>query len=124
MGGGEPDHPMKAPSDIARQWIECWGNADPATLPLADDFTHTSPLGRIEGRQAYLDMVRPLAAANVASLHVEDIVGDDERACIRYRMDTPNGPVACCDWVSVRDGIITEVQSYYDTRLLPKPDTY
>ena len=39
-------------------------------------------------------------------------------------METPNGPVACCDWVTVTGGEITSVHSYYDSRSLPHFEKY
>ena len=41
---------MSEASDLARLWIETWGRGTPDELPLADDFVHVSPLGRIAGR--------------------------------------------------------------------------
>lgn len=109
---------------LAREWIEIWGRGDPSTLPLAADFVHVSPFGRIEGREEYLETVRPMAAANVASLHIREVIAEGNRACIRFSMDTPNGTVACCDWVAVAAGQITSVHSYYDSRNLPYFEKY
>jgi len=115
---------MNEAARLAREWIEVWGRDDPATLPLADDFVHTSPFGRIEGREKYLEVVRPMAATNVAALVVEDVIAEGDRAAITFSMDTPNGPIACCDWLVVADGRIVSVHSYYDPRKLPHLQTY
>lgn len=110
--------------ELARQWIEVWDGGDPTTLPLADDFVHESPFGRLEGREPYLDVVRPLAEQNVVSLHVRDVLSEGDRACVAFDMDTPTGPVACCDWVRVSGGRILSVHSYYDPRKLPGFEEY
>jgi ketosteroid isomerase-like protein len=115
---------MENAKSLARQWIEVWDDGDPTTLPLADDFVHVSPLGTIEGRARYLEIVRPLAEENVASLHVHDVIAEGDRACVSFTMDTPNGPVECCDWVTVADGRIVSVRSYYDPRELPHVEDY
>lgn len=115
---------MNRAKRLAREWIEVWGRGDPTTLPLAEDFVHVSPFGRIEGRGPYLDMVRPLARKNVVSLHVQDVIAEGDRACITFTMDTPNGPVACCDWVTVAEGRIASVHAYYDPRELPSFEEY
>lgn len=115
---------MKQARTLARAWIEVWGRGEPSTLPLADDFVHESPFGRLEGREKYLEVVEPLAKKNVASLRVRDVIAEGDRACIAYTMDTPNGPVACCDWVTVADGEITSVHGYYDPRKLPAFEEY
>lgn len=115
---------MNDAKKLARGWIEVWGRDDPSTLPLADDFVHVSPFGKIEGREKYLELVRPMAKGNVTSLTIQDVIADGDRACVSYLMDTPNGTVACCDWVLVADGRITSVRSYYDSRDLPHFEKY
>jgi hypothetical protein len=109
---------------VARRWIEVWGEDDPATLPLAPGFVHESPFGRIEGREKYLEIVKPMAEANVASLHIRDLVADGDRACVAFTMETPGGPVECCDWVTIAGDEIVSVRSYYDTRNLPHFEPY
>lgn len=49
---------------LARLWIEAWANMDIAWLRehLAPDFVHTSPFGRLEGRDHYLATVDPWRA--------------------------------------------------------------
>ncbi len=115
---------MTDTAGIARAWIEVWGRDDPATLPLAQGFVHVSPFGRIEGRDRYLEIVGPLAEQNVASLVVTDVISQGDRACVAFTMDTPNGAVECCDWVTVAGGQIVSVRSYYDPRKLPNSDEY
>ena len=109
---------------LARDWIEIWGRGDPRTLPLAGDFTHESPFGRIEGRERYLKIVEPMAQENVASLHVLEVIAEGDRACVRFTMETPNGVVDCCDWVTVAEDRIAAVHSYYDSRNLPHFEEY
>jgi len=115
---------MNEAKKLAREWIEVWGRDDPSVLPLAENFVHVSPFGRIEGRDRYLEVVRPLAEANVAALQVQDVLAEGNRACVAFSMDTPNGPVACCDWVVVEQGRILSVHSYYDSRNLPHYQKY
>lgn len=115
---------MSNAKQLARQWIEIWDKGDPMTLPLADDFVHMSPFGKLEGREKYLDVIRPMAAQNVVSLHIQDVIGEDDQACVTFTMDTPHGPVPCCDWVTVAGGKILSVNSYYDSREIPNFEKY
>lgn len=115
---------MKQARTLARDWIEAWDRGNPSALPLADDFVHVSPFGRLEGRQTYLGIVEPMAAENVAALQIQDVVAEDDQACVRFTMETPNGPIECCDWVAVSEGKIVSVHSYYDSRNLPHFETY
>lgn len=109
---------------LARRWIEVWGRDDPRTLPLAETFVHVSPFGRLEGRSRYLEVVMPMAQQNVASLRITSVISEGNQACIAFTMDTPRGPIPCCDWVTVADGEILSVHSYYDSRNLPNFDKY
>ena len=115
---------MDSAKRLAREWIETWEHGDPLTLPLAQNFVHESPFGRIEGRAKYLEIVRPLAEENVTRLEVQDVLAEGNRACVAFTMDTDNGPVACCDWVTVEGDQIMSVRSYYDTRDLPHFEKY
>ena len=100
--------------DLARVWIERWNEGAPDLIPLAEDFTHTSPFGRVQGRQTYLDWVKPLAAQNVTELRIVRTLAHGNAAAIHFEMQTPKGLVQVCDWVVVEDGRIKEIHSFYD----------
>ena len=106
------------PEALARRWIECWNEGDPDRIPLAENFAHSSPFGRVEGRQKYLDWVKPLAAQNVAELTILRILEGPHQACVHFEMKTPKGRIPVCDWVVVDGGEITEIHSFYDATLL------
>jgi len=99
---------------LARIWIESWIAGKPDEIPLAKDFTHSSPFGTVSGRKKYLEWVKPLADKNVASLKILKTVGKDNEAAIWFEMKTPNSVVQCCDWVQTKDGEIVSINSFYD----------
>ena len=99
---------------LARIWIECWSEGTPDLIPLAENFTHTSPFGRVEGRKKYLDWVKPLAAKNVTKLKILRTLANGNEAVIHFEMQTPLGAVGVCDWVVVANGQITGIHSFYD----------
>jgi len=101
---------------LARTWIEAWQAGEPDRIPLAEDFVHTSPFGRVEGRDRYLEWVKPLAAENVVELRVRRVLAsaDGTQAAIHFVMTTPGGPVDVCDWVVASEGTIREIRSFYD----------
>jgi ketosteroid isomerase-like protein len=108
---------MSSAARLARGWIQAWNDLDMAWLrrTLAPDFVHTSPFGRLEGRNAYLATVEPLARKSVRDLTIRDIVARGDRACIWFENRTPAGMIPSCDWVRVEDGRIVEVRSFYDS---------
>ena len=103
---------------MARAWIQGWIAGRPDEIPLADDFVHTSPFGTIEGREIYLEKIKPASEANVAGLTILQTMGSDREAVIRFDMETPHGTIPCVDWVTVDGDTITAVHSFYDATLL------
>lgn len=104
------------PRDAARAWYSAWSTFDLDALRelLAEDFAHSSPLGRLEGRDHYLATVEPMARQSVAELVVHEIVEEGAVAVARFTNRTPEGDVPSVDWLRVEAGRIVEVQSYYD----------
>jgi hypothetical protein len=99
---------------LARVWIERWNEGTPDLIPLAENFTHSSPYGRVEGRRKYLDWVKPLAKQNVTELKIVRTIGSANEAVVHFEMQTPAGLIQVCDWVVVENGQITEIHSFYD----------
>ncbi len=106
-------------SALAKAWIDGWNAGQPDQIPLAEDFAHTSPFGTIEGREKYLEIVKPLAQKNVQNLTIRRLLGGEGEAVIWFEMATPNGTVAVCEWIQTNDNQITSIHSFYDPRHLP-----
>jgi len=102
---------------LARGWIEAWILMDLDWLRdhLAEDFVHTSPFGRLEGREHYLATVEPLARKSVAELVIREVVASGDRAAIWFENRGPKGVVDSCDWLRVEGHRILEIRSFYDT---------
>jgi hypothetical protein len=99
---------------LAKIWIERWNDGSPDLIPLAENFVHTSPYGRVKGRQTYLDWVKPLAKKNVSELQIIRTLSRGNQAVIHFEMATPKGAIQVCDWISTENGQITEIHSFYD----------
>ena len=109
---------------LARAWIDGWNAGKPEAIPLATDFSHTSPLGVIKGREKYLAQVKPMAAKNVISLRIVNIVSGDDEAAVWYEVTTPNGLLQACDWVRTENEVIVAITSFYDATHLPHREPY
>lgn len=109
-------------AELARGWIEAWGRLDMEWLRrnLAPDFVHTSPFGRLEGREPYLATVEPMARKSVMELRILGVLGGGAQAAIRFENRTAAGTVESCDWLRVEDGRIREVRSFYDPAAIRK----
>ena len=99
---------------LARAWIDGWNAGKPDEIPLARDFTHSSPFGVVKGREKYLAWVKPMAAKNVTSLEIVKTLRGDGESAIWFEMMTPNGLVQVCDWVQTDNGEIVAITSFYD----------
>ena len=104
-------------AELARGWIEAWTRMDVQWLRerLAPDFVHTSPFGRLEGRESYLETVEPMARKSVQELDIKQIIATGDQAAVWFENRTASGVVPSCDWIRTRDGLITEIQSFYDS---------
>ena len=107
-------------AELARGWIEAWirMDLDWLRMNLALDFRHTSPFGRLEGRDTYLDTVAAVARAHEHELVITDVVAEGDRAAVCFENRTPQGTVPTCDWVTVARDRIVAVHSYCDSTLL------
>lgn len=101
-------------AELARTWIEAWNAGAPEGIPLAEDFCHTSPFGRIEGRETYLEWMRPMTGEGAVPLTIRRVLGGDEEAVVHYEIGMLSGTVAACDWIRVKEGRITDIHSFYD----------
>ncbi len=104
-------------AELAAGWIEAWIRMDMEWLKerLAPDFVHTSPFGRLEGRDSYLETVEPMARKSVQDLEIRDVIASGNQAAVWFENRTPAGVIPSCDWVRVEDGLIKEIQSFYDS---------
>jgi hypothetical protein len=104
-----------SPGELARTWLRAWDTGDLSLLRLTPDFVHTSPFGRIEGREEYLRIVEPMSRKSVVAITVKDVIEAEDRAAITYELETTAGTVEACDWVFVENGLIREINAYYDS---------
>ena len=109
-------------AELAVGWIEAWIKMDIAWLKaqLAPDFVHTSPFGRLQGRDNYLATVAPMAKKSVQQLTIKDVIAAEGQAAIWFENQTPEGAIPSCDWIRVEHDLIKEIQSFYDSAKVRK----
>ncbi|MBV7337459.1 nuclear transport factor 2 family protein [Chloroflexi bacterium TSY] len=91
-------------------WFDAFRNKDISQLELAEDFVHTSPFGKIRGRQAYLNLVQENAEAFFGpTIEILDVLECGDKFAVRYLLDENPS----CDCIYIRDGQIAEIFSYY-----------
>lgn len=91
-------------------WFAAFRERDVSKFELAEDFVHRSPYGEIRGRDRYLDLVRENEEAFFGpTIEIVDVIEGGDRFAVRYVVD--GNPA--CDCIYVRDGQISEIDSYY-----------
>ena len=100
---------------LVKEWFTKWESGDYRSLPLSDNFKHTSPFGTIDGKEAYMKLVRENEdkfLGHTFTLH--DIVEDEGKACVRYTTNQGSDfSMDVSEWFFISDGMIEQVISYY-----------
>lgn len=101
--------------DLVMDWFRKWEQGDFSDLPLAEDFTHTSPFGKITGKEPYLDTVR---ANRDKFLGYEFVIRDaiymEDRACVRYTAKQGEDfTLDVSEWYYAEKDRIKEIIAYY-----------
>ncbi|MEZ4794773.1 MAG: nuclear transport factor 2 family protein [Flavobacteriaceae bacterium] len=101
--------------DLVETWFALWESGHYEALPLAEDFTHTSPFGTIEGKQAYLDLVRQNEEKFLGqTFELNDALYGIDRACVRYTARQGSDfSLVVSEWHYVKDGLIAHIVAYY-----------
>lgn len=106
---------MKDPKDLVKQWFGKWTNGDYLNLPLSEHFKHTSPFGTINGKQAYLDIVRENEDKFLGqTFEIHDEIYHENLACVRYTAKQGTDfSLDVSEWFYITNGLISEIISYY-----------
>jgi hypothetical protein len=116
--------------NLVIDWFEKWNKGDYLNLPLSENFKHTSPFGTIEGRKAYLDLVRQNEEKFLGyTFELHDGIYQKDRACVRYTAKQGKDfSLNVSEWYYIKNKLIAEIFSYYhigairDDRKLEPPN--
>lgn len=108
---------IKPKSPIVEQWFECWRSGDTDNLPIADDFTHTSPFGTIEGKERYLEIVAKNKQDFLGNtLTVIKQINEGDNVCVQFEQSNKNTglEMTVCEWYELEGNIIKSIRSFYN----------
>ncbi|MGW4564448.1 nuclear transport factor 2 family protein [Streptomyces sp. NPDC004561] len=90
-----------------------------AALPLyADDFTFTSPQDDHIGKAAFFERCFPTAGRFAEQRILHLVAADEELVFVQYEYElTAGGRYRNVEAITVRDGLIREVQVYFGGRV-------
>ena len=102
-------------NDLVEQWFQKWNKGDYLNLPISENFKHTSPFGVIEGKTAYLDLVKENEDKFLGqTFEIHDTIYLKNKACVRYTAkQATNFSLDVSEWYYVKNNRIEEIVAYY-----------
>ena len=99
---------------LIKDWFQKWETGDFLNLPLADDFSHTSPFGTTRGKETYLNLVQANKDKFLGyRFEIIDEMYDGQKACIRYKAIQGDFELDVSEWHYVQNGLIQSIVAYY-----------
>ncbi len=100
---------------LVRTWFRTWEEGSYTELPLTDNFRHTSPFGTIEGKSAYMKLVKENEDNFIGyEFELLDEMYEKDRACVRYTArQGEDFALDVSEWYYPKDGMIERIVSYY-----------
>ncbi len=101
--------------DLVKIWFEKWENGDYLNLPISENFKHTSPFGTIDGKKAYLDLVKENEDKFLGqTFEIHDTIYEKDKACVRYTAKQGKDfSLDVSEWHYVKNNVIEEIIAYY-----------
>ena len=103
--------------NLVLDWFAKWQTGDYLNLPVTETFRHTSPFGTIDGRQAYLDLVKANEEKFLGyDFELHDGLYEKDRACVRYTAKQGDGfRLDVSEWyyLDTDQGLIEHIIAYY-----------
>lgn len=100
---------------LVKDWFAKWNSGNYMDLPISENFKHTSPFGTVNGKEAYLDLVKVNEDKFLGyNFEIHDMIFEKDRACVRYtgtqgdefRLDVS-------EWYYPDGELIGEIVAYY-----------
>ena len=105
---------MKAKELVAR-WFKVWESGEFENIPVTEDFKHTSPYGSIDGKSAYLNIVKANKEKFLGHrFEIHEALYVQHTACVRYTGIKDNFSLDVSEWYYFQDGLIKEIVAYYN----------
>lgn len=102
---------------VVNKWFECWRGGKLDTLPIAEDFTHTSPFGIIKGKNRYMEIVFKNKKDFLNNqLTVTKQICQDNQVCVQFEQkNNQTGlEMTVCEWYEIRGELISQIRSFYN----------
>lgn len=100
---------------LVKIWFDKWDQGDFLNLPISENFKHSSPFGTIDGKKAYLDLVRENEDKFLGYIfEIHDGIYEKDRACVRYTArQGKEFTLDVSEWYYINSNLIEEIIAYY-----------
>lgn len=102
---------------LVHTWFQKWEEGDFEHIPIADDFSHTSPYGTIDGKEAYMDLVRANRDKFLGHrFEIHDELYGDDIGCVSYTTRNGDFKLEVSEWYFLGDdkNLIQKIVAYYN----------
>ena len=99
---------------LVKKWFQLWEGGDFTSLPVSENFKHTSPFGTISGKKEYILLVESNKDKFLGySFKIHDAIYDDRKACVRYTAIQGDFSLDVSEWYYINDNLIDEIIAHY-----------
>lgn len=102
---------------VVKKWFHCWETGNIEELPIAEDFSHTSPFGTIATKERYLDIVNKNKKDFLGNtLTVTKQIREGNNVCVQFEQKNSNTglEMTVCEWYVIDGDTIKEIRSFYN----------
>ena len=101
--------------ELVERWFKQWEEGDFLSLPISDNFKHTSPYGKINGKKTYIELVSSNKDKFLGhKFQIHDTLYGEKTACIRYTAIQGDFRLEVSEWHYIKDHLIEEIVAYYN----------
>ena len=101
--------------ELVKKWFQYWERGNFEDLPIADEFSHTSPYGTISGKETYLDIVKMNRDKFLGHrFQIHDAIYLEDHACVRYSAIKDDFRLDVSEWYYFKDDLIGKIVAYYN----------
>ena len=99
---------------LVNDWFAKWEKGEFRYLPVSDSFTHTSPFGTIDGKDAYLELIEANQDKFLGyKFEIHDRIIQEDSACVRYTASQGDFVLDVTEWHYAKNNLIEEIIAYY-----------
>jgi hypothetical protein len=105
---------MMNAQNLVSLWFSKWESGDFLNLPITENFSHSSPFGTIDGKEAYLKLVQANKEKFLNHRFIiHDALYEQKKACVRYTAIQEDFELDVSEWYYFKDNLIDKIFAYY-----------